>query len=97
MQMNLVMAGELRQLAPTTSATAPPIPASTSSNTMVATGFAVSENGLERQHDTREFAAGGDGRQRFQRLAHIRRNGEHGTVDALSETAHEFTVRQASD
>ena len=60
-------------LRPTTSATRPPMPASTSSNTSVLPGVVQAGHGVQGQQDARQLAAGGDPRQRPQLLAGVGR------------------------
>ena len=57
---------------PTISATRPPMPASTSSNTSVGTSATCGGDGLDRQADARQLAAGGHLGQRPQRRARVR-------------------------
>ena len=62
--------------APTTSATAPPMPASTSSKMSVLPGASVDRQRLQREHDARQLAARRDARQRLQVFAGVRRDVE---------------------
>ena len=63
---------------PTTSATRPPIPASTSSNTSVLPRRVGARHRLEREHDARQLAARRDARERPQLLARVGREQELG-------------------
>ena len=56
-------------VAPTTSATRPPMPASTSSKISVLPGASAGRQRLQRQHDARQLAARDDARERPQVLA----------------------------
>ena len=65
---------ELLQPAPTTSATAPPMPASTSSKMSVLPGGVDRRQRLERQHHAGQLPAGRDLRERPDLFARIRRD-----------------------
>ena len=71
-----------RSVAPTTSATRPPMPASTSSKMSVFPRRVGHGQRLQREHDARQLAARHDPRERAQVLAGIGRDVELGRVDA---------------
>ena len=71
---------------PTTSATAPPIPASTSSKMSVLPGASVDASVFERQHDSRQLPARDDAGQRPELLAGVRRDEELRLIDPQRPT-----------
>ena len=75
-----------RSLRPTTSATRPPIPASTSSKTRVMPRRVEARHRLQGQHDARQLAPGGDAGQGPQLLAGVGREQELRPLEARARS-----------